>query len=175
MSLMNKEANTPAGGAVEAVSAKARTVKLQDENDLLKAALVESKQAFAEQAKKQAEQIAQLSKQVQALVAAVDESNKAAGTNIQKALKEGCEGALDTLQDKVAGNMLVLENFNDELKGKLAKTWVFGWCWNLSFLAFCGIFAAAVAWHWGDFGKILAKLDAINNALWVLLHAQGLA
>ena len=80
--------------ATEQIQSAGRVVSLEQENALLKAALLESKQAYTEQAKNMNEQIKALNNRLETLCKAVDASNAVAGQNIQVALQNGCNGAL---------------------------------------------------------------------------------
>ena len=65
--------------ATEQIQSAGRVVSLEQENALLKAALLESKQAYTEQAKNMNEQIKALNNRLETLCKAVDASNAAAG------------------------------------------------------------------------------------------------
>ena len=157
--------------ATEQIQSAGRVVSLEQENALLKAALLESKQAYTEQAKAVNEQIKALNNRVEALCKAVDASNAAAGENIQVALKNGCEGALQAVTNQSGQLMNRVDQYNKQVMVASRKV-----AWHMMvtdrslliclllfiLLGFFGMYNV----FWGE-GE---TLKVINNGVWQLLQ-----
>lgn len=157
--------------ATEQIQSAGRVVSLEQENALLKAALLESKQAYTEQAKNMNEQIKALNNRLETLCKAVDASNAVAGQNIQMALQNGCNGALRAVTDQSGQLMANIEKYNKQV---MAATQRVTWhvmvtdrgvllCWVL-----CLIVGAFGVYNvcWGQ----EPMLKIINNGVWQLLQ-----
>ncbi len=157
--------------ATEQIQSAGRVVSLEQENALLKAALLESKQAYTEQAKAVNEQIKALNNRVEALCKAVDASNAAAGENIQVALKNGCEGALQAVTNQSGQLMNRVEQYNKQVMAASRKVAWHVMITDRGLLACLVLFVAFgffgmynVFWGQGE------TLKSINNGVWQLLQ-----
>lgn len=121
--------------ATEQIKSQAKEIELEQENTLLKAALIESKEAYQQYTEKTQSQMSLLIKKVEALTQSVDESNKAAGQSIRDSLETGLNGSLRNVTDTASGFITKLEKgTNDVLTGLFAIKLILGSILVLSLL-----------------------------------------
>lgn len=157
--------------ATEQIQEKGRVVTLEQENDLLKSALLESKQAYEQQSKVIAQQIMALNNRVETLCKAVEASNESAGQNIQVALKNGCDGALAAVTEETNNYLQEVKKYAEEVRKACENTGFHVWMNDATLLGmliavlimgFTGLYFG----FWGNGDTI----KAINNTVWQLAN-----
>lgn len=157
--------------ATEQIQEKGRIVTLEQENDLLKSALLESKQAYEQQAKLVSQQIATLNNRIETLCKAVGASNEAAGQNIQIALKNGCDGALEAVTAETNKYLQEVKQYAGEVKSACENTGFHVWLNDATLLVMLVVvlimgFTGLYYGFWGNGDTI----KAINNTVWQLAN-----
>ena len=157
--------------ATEQIQEKSRIVTLEQENDLLKAALLESKQAYEQQAKVISQQIMVLNNRIETLCKAVDASNESAGQNIQIALKSGCDGALASVTDETNKYLQEVKKYAEEVKKACQNTGFHVWLNDATLMIMiAGVLVMGFTGLYYGFWGNGATIKAINNTVWQLAN-----
>ena len=139
--------------ATEQIKSQAKEIELEQENTLLKAALIESKEAYQQYTEKTQSQMSLLIKKVETLTQSVDESNKSAGQSIKDSLETGLNDSLRNVTDTASGFITKLDKgTNNVLTGLFTIKFIL--CSILVLSLICNGYVAY---------KVSKVSDTINN------------